>query len=357
VKILTKLNATEILSPIMASGSIKKWHDLKPVEHTGEEVEAEITDTKFTRIKIDELFEDAVAAFDFYLRLGTNRYIKIIHQGETASSSQLKKYAESGAKFLYFLASDRADFIGYQNELTSEMLKKNDINEVKILKSIKSVTDKYIEEVFVQGIQPHLIEEGKNLSHNMYQLAKNDKSLRKLLSSLEEFNPAAFSHSFLVSFFCTVISKNLDWVGVKTLESLSLGALFHDIGLVQLPEEIVNKKFDDMTDDELVLFKQHPKKGTEALQGIPSITASIQHIVLQHHETTNGAGFPMGLSGHKIFPLAKIVGLADGFSDFIMERECSPLDGIKDFLAARDNLTRYDSELVKSLVKGFIAPK
>jgi HD-GYP domain-containing protein (c-di-GMP phosphodiesterase class II) len=356
-KVLTSLKATEILSPIQGLGSLKKWHDVEAPEKTGETEEAEIGDTKFTRIKIEDLFDDTKAIFDFYLRLGTNRYIKIIHKGETSSSIQIKKYADSGAKYLYFLAEDRADFIGYQNELASDMLKKTVISEAKILKNLKTTTDKYIEEVFVQGIQPQLIEEGKAISHNMYEFAKKDKSLRKVLSSLEEFNPAVYSHSFLVSFFSTVISKNLDWVGARTLEALALGALFHDIGLVQIPENIATKKMEDMSDEEQIVFKQHPKKGTESLEGIPSITASIQNIVLQHHETSNGSGFPLGLSGHKIFPLAKIIGLADGFSDYIMERECSPLDGIKEFLNERDNLARYDSDLVKSLVKGFVAPK
>lgn len=357
-KVIQSLKAEEILTPIKGIGSLKKWHDVEKPESTGEEsTEAEIGDVKFTRIKIDELFEDTKAIFDFYIRLGANRYIKIIHKGEISSSEQIKKYADNGAKFLYFLAEDRADFIGYQNELAADMLKKSTVNEAKILKNLKSTTDKYIEEVFVQGIQPQLIEEGKAISHNMYEFAKKDKSLRKILSSLEEFNPAVYSHSFLVSFFSTVICKNLDWVGARTQEALALGALFHDIGLVQIPENIATKKMEDMSDDEQIVFKRHPEKGTESLQGIPSITAAIQNIVLQHHEMSNGSGFPMGLTGQKIFPLAKIIGLADGFSDHIMERECSPLDGIKDFLADRENLARYDSDLVKSLVKGFVAPK
>lgn len=356
-QVVTSLKADQILAPLQSLGSLKKWHDVEASENKEEATEAEIGDTKFTRIKIDELFEDTKAIFDFYLRLGTNRYIKIIHKGEISSSEQIKKYADSGAKFLYFLAEDRADFIGYQNELAADMLKKSAVSEAKILKNLKSTTDKYIEEVFVQGIQPQLIEEGKAISHNMYEFAKKDKSLRKILSSLEEFNPAVYSHSFLVSFFSTVICKNLDWVGARTQEALALGALFHDIGLVQIPEAIAVKKLEDMSDDEQIVFKKHPEKGNESLKGIPSITAAIQNIVLQHHEMSNGSGFPMGLTGQKIFPLAKIISLADGFSDHIMEKECSPLDGIKEFLANRDNLARYDSDLVKSLVKGFVAPK
>lgn len=357
VKVVSKLEPSKVFDPARDMGSIKKWHDIEAKEGHAASEETEIGDSKFTRIKIDELFEDTKAIFDFYLRIGANKYIKIIHKGEMTSSEQLKKYADSGAKFIYFLAQDRADFIGYQNELTGQMLQKSNIDEARIMKNLKSTTDKYIEEVFVQGIQPQLIEEGKAICHNMYEFAKKDNSLRKILASLEEFNPAAYSHSFLVSFFSTVICKNLDWVGSKTQETLALGALFHDIGLVQIPENIVQKRIEDMSQEEFGIFKEHPQKGTDTLKDIPTITSSIQHIVLQHHESSNGGGFPLGLSGNKIFPLAKIIGLADGFSDFIMEKECSPLEGVKDFLQVKDNLARYEPEFIKSLVKGFVVPK
>lgn len=359
ISVLADFAATKINEPIAGLGAIKKWQDVKPRSVNEEETgtETEIVDSRFTRIKIDELFDEEVAIFDLYLRLSQNKYIKILHEGEISSIEQMKKYSACGAKYLYFMADDRADYIGYQNDLTKKDLAKPVINEVRVLKNLKSVTDKYIEEILVKGIQPQLIEEGKSICQNMFDFTQKDKSLKKVLASLEDFNPALFSHSFLVCFFCTVICKNLEWVGTKTLDSLALGGLFHDIGLVQLPEELSKKKLDDLSSEQLVLFKQHPMIGIKALDGIPSITPSVKQIVLQHHEANDGTGFPFGLTGNKIFPLAKILGLADGFSDYIVEKECSPLDGIKEFLGERDNLTRFDSELVKSLVKGFISDK
>lgn len=357
--VLRDFAAKKINEPIAGLGAIKKWQDIQPKENVASESseEAEILDSKFTRLKIDEMFNDEVAIFDLYIRISQNRYIKVLHEGEISSSEQMRKYSAGGTQYLYFLSDDRADYIGYQNELTKKDLAKGNINEGKILKNLKSVTEKYIEEVQVKGIQPQLIEEGKLICQNMFDFTQKDKSLKKVLGSLEDFNPALFSHSFLVCFFCTVIAKNLEWVGTKTLESLALGGLFHDIGLVQLPQEISNKKEEELNPEELALFRQHPVMGTKALDGIPSITPSIKQIVLQHHEASNGAGFPHGLTATKIFPLAKILGLADSFSGYIVDRECSPLDGIKDFLGERDNLARYDSELVKSLVKGFISDK
>ncbi len=356
-QIFVGLRPEDINNPIKSMGLIKKWEDVEEKEAVDkDEAEKSIEDNKFTRIKIEDLFNDAVAIFDFYIRIGANKYVKIIHKGERPSVEQIRKYSMNGAKFLYFLATERADFIGYQNELISQKLK-TDGDKAKILRSMKSVTDKYLEEVYTNGLQPYLIEEGKNVCENVFQFTQKDKNLSKMLSQLEEFNPIAYSHSFLVCFFSTIISKNLEWISSRTRDALAMGAMFHDIGLIHVPETIANKQSSEMTEEEKQLFQKHPEKGRESLTSIPSITRSIMEIIMQHHEVSDGTGYPFGLSGSKIFPMAKVVGLADAYSNFIVEKEISPLDGLKDFLNCRENLTKYEPDLIKNLIKGFIPEK
>src|SRR5690606_21432015 len=144
---------------------------------------------------------------------------------------------------------------GYQNEVISKKISAGSSESGKIIKSIKSVTDKYIEEIHTNGLQPYLIEEGKALCDNVHQFTRKDKNLTRLLSQLEEFNPTAYSHSFLVCFFTSIISKNLDWIGERTREALALGAMIHDIGLVHVPPEIANKNTAEMSPHEIEIFE------------------------------------------------------------------------------------------------------
>lgn len=358
-KVLIEPTDHKMLEAIKEIGKIKKWegNGQAAINIIAEGVETNIVDTEFTRIKIEELLFDSIAIFDFYIRLGANRYVKIVHKGEKPIIDQIKKYAGSGTGYLYFLTKERGDFISYQNAITSKMINDSSLETAKIVKTLKTVADKYIEEVYVEGLQPKLVEEGKTLCQNMFNLTQRDSDLKKLMGSLEEFSPTAYTHSFLVCFFCTIICKNLNWVGSATLEALSIGALFHDIGLIQLPDGIKHKDVSLLSEDEFLIFSQHPNLGRETLNGMNSVTNMTREIVLQHHETIDGKGFPFGLSGLKIYPLAKIIGLADTFSELLMEKGISPRDGIKEFLAMRDNLVKYDSDLVKSLVKGFISNK
>ena len=355
-KTLLSPTGKDLLGAIKGLGKIQKWEDVEKIESRSEvdETESTIGDNEFTRIKIDEVLYDSLAILDFYIRLGANRYVKIIHKGEHPSEQQIQKYAKNGTKHLYFLNKDRSAFISYQNDVARLMIKDGTESSAKIVKTLKTVTDKYIEEVYVEGLQPALIEEGKAICQNMFNLTQKDNNLRTLMGNLEEFSSTVYSHSFLVCFFTTIIAKNLSWVGTATQEALSIGALFHDIGLLQLPEGIKNKCVTVLSDAELLMFHQHPNLGREALNNMSIVTNMTKEIVLQHHETIDGKGFPFGLSGLKIYPMAKIVGLADTFADLLIEKGIPPRIGIKEFLAVRENLVKYDGELVKSLVKGFV---
>jgi HD-GYP domain-containing protein (c-di-GMP phosphodiesterase class II) len=354
LKLLVEPKLEEINQSIKDLGIIKIWQNLKPLEseEIPEASETTINDESFTRIKIEEFFQDTVAVMDFYLRIGSNKYIKIVHRGEKTPGQQIKKYCESGAEYLYFLTSDRSGFVSFQNEVTRQLLKKTNIDSPKILKSLKTTSDKYIDEIYTQGLQPQMIEEGKNICESMFSFTQKDKVLKELLGNLEEFNPAAYSHSFLVCFFSAIICKNLSWVGSKTKEALTLGGMFHDIGLLELPADL-SKDLEAFSKEEMRTYQKHPVSGSQLLKGITGVNSSVEHIIMQHHEAINGSGYPLGITGNKIFPLAKIVSLADGYADYLVVKQISPMAALKEFLTIRDNLVKYDSELVRNLVNCF----
>lgn len=351
-KVLYKPSPESIVGEIQEIGNIRKWKDLQEIEKPIDpEHDEEINDTEFARVKISDIFENELAVFDYYLRLSSNKFIKIFHRGEKPSKVQLDKYEASGTHFLYFKRSERANFISYQNDLAKSILKKHPKDSGKVVNAMKSTTDKYFEEIMEVGIQPKLLDEGKAICQNMYDAAVKDTGLKKFINDLEQFNPAALSHAFLVSFFSTLICKDLAWVGPKSVQTLALGALFHDIGILQLPKEMHEMDVAKMTAAQKVIYETHPDLGADAIKDIPGINFGVIQIVRQHHEYMNGTGFPSKITGHKIYPLAKVVALADGFSYFLKEHDFSPIEGLKVFLKNQNNLLLYDPVLVTNLIK------
>lgn len=129
--------------------------------------------------------------------------------------------------------------------------------------------------------------------------------MKKLLDTFLEMEIDEEGQSFLVSFFSIAIGKELNWVTERSVQTLGMGGMLHDIGKIKLPDNIRNKKFSEMTDEEKEIYKTHPQLGVELLQDFPFLPEPVRQIVLQHHERLDGSGYPHRLTGMKIFPMAK----------------------------------------------------
>jgi HD-GYP domain-containing protein (c-di-GMP phosphodiesterase class II) len=332
-----------------------KWKDLKPDNSPRSEGVMTLPDNQFTRVKSIDFMGGNLSVFDLYLRLGENRYIKILNMGEGLNPERLMKYANNGVEFFYFLTTERSVYINYMNELSKKMTTNLSTERAKVvIKSMSSVSDQFIEEVYTKGIQPQLVLEAKGICDNMYSLIKSDKALNHSMDEYTSLNPDSFSHIFLNAFFSMIICKNLIWVGTKTRDAIAMASLLHDIGMLKVPASIREKDPLEMSASELVIYKKHPEYGYEMLQKSNLVSEQVKQVVLQHHECVSGKGFPYGLNGISIYPLAKIAALADSFSNLIKKEKITPKVGIKVFLQDRERIMDYDPLVIKALIQGFI---
>lgn len=332
-----------------------KWKDIKPEEPTIDERETKLLDTQCTRIKMSDFLGGNISIFNLYIKLGANRYVKILNRGEAFNEARLEKYRLEGIEYLYFQTKERANYINFMNEMGRKMSCSPTKQAAKsVFVCINSVTEQYLDEVFTTGIQPQIIHEGKTICDNIFNLIRNDNSLNEIIEEYKKINPESFSHIFLVAFFSTVVCKNLDWVGDKTRDAVAMASLLHDIGMMRLPAAIRDIEPKEMNSKQIEIYQQHPRMGNEMLQKSSMVTEQIRQIVFQHHELVSGNGFPYGLTGIKIYPPAKIVSLADHFATILKKGNHTPLEGLKIMLQDRDRMMDFDPYIIRSLIKGFI---
>ncbi len=93
------------------------------------------------------------------------------------------------------------------------------------------------------------------------------------------------------------------------LEEIRLGAYLHDIGLMNIPETIVQKK-KKLTKKEWDIIRSHPEQAKDHLAET-NLQSSIVDIVHYHHERWDGSGYPEGLRGEEIPLGARIVAVID----------------------------------------------
>ncbi|MBA3432343.1 MAG: diguanylate cyclase [Actinobacteria bacterium] len=108
---------------------------------------------------------------------------------------------------------------------------------------------------------------------------------------------------------------HLDATAQKRLE---LGALFHDIGKIGIPSEILSKP-GPLTREERRIVQTHPEVGERILAPIERL-ADVRPIVRACHEHFDGGGYPEGKAGHDIPIEARIILVCDAFDAMTTDR-------------------------------------
>ena len=221
---------------------------------------------------------------------------------------------------------------------------------------MKSVSEKFVEEAFTKGCKPQVIEQAKEVTDNIYKVIEESEDLWSLMRTLDEFDPDAFTHAFLVTLYSSAIIKQFDWQSKLTIETTAMACMFHDIGKIALPKELIGLRPEQMSEEQLEKYKEHPRLGVEIVEKNKSINVAVKQIILQHHERFDGSGFPHGLKREKIQTLANIVGLADDFVHLITAEKIPPVAGLKKLLGNQELAGRYNSVILENFIKVFTDP-
>jgi putative nucleotidyltransferase with HDIG domain len=138
-----------------------------------------------------------------------------------------------------------------------------------------------------------------------------------LLGSLAAKDRGTRGHSAATMFHALAVARALG-LGPDEMAAVQLGALFHDIGKIGVPDAIL-KKPASLTEEEWAEMKTHPIIGANLLGEVPNLER-IRPIVLAHHERYDGTGYPLGLKGSQIPLAAQIIACADSYEAMISTR-------------------------------------
>lgn len=349
----------EVLKLIELYSNPTLWSKVESTDKVQDEVEISEPDDSFDKIPSKTFFSGNKTIYDIYVRLGANKYIKVLHKGDNFEKDRLNSYLdEKKVEFFYFKIEDRLIYINVMNKLLSKLENNPKASLGLKAKIAENLADKYISEVHTKGMNPRLVEEGKDVCDNIYKLFNEQSNFRELLGDFSNKISNSENHGFIVSFFAIAIGKKLDWITPRSVEHLGMGAMIHDIGKMKLPEAYRNKKLLELENpEEIAEYKKHPLYGYEILEEYPFMTTPVRQIVLHHHECLDGSGFPLALTGMKIFPMAKIVALANAFVGHVARSGKPPVEALSSFVRNPEYLTHYDNVMLRALMENFIVAR
>ena len=147
-------------------------------------------------------------------------------------------------------------------------------------------------------------------------LSEEINELNNINKLVEEKDMCTYEHNNRLADYSIKIGKKIN-LSEERLDTLYFSALFHDLGKINVPDEIL-KKPGRLTSEEFEFVKKHPTDGKNIV--IKTYMSKIADVIEQHHERLNGTGYPNGLKGNQILVEAKIIAIVDSFDAMISER-------------------------------------
>jgi HD-GYP domain-containing protein (c-di-GMP phosphodiesterase class II) len=229
----------------------------------------------------------------------------LVSKGTVLNKKIIKKIYNQGIKYVvvYDVDSD-----------SKEVLENNFVIRYEIL------SDK-LENVFKNiklGKKIILTEISEELDDLIVEIIQNNNILGRM-RQLEEKDDYTFNHSLNVAMLATMVGKWLNYSD-KHIKQLALTGLFHDIGKLKIPNNIVNK-LGELTESEFEIMKKHPIYSYNILSETVGISKNVLIGVLQHHEREDGSGYPQGISGDKIHEYAKVIAICDVYDALTSDRK------------------------------------
>ena len=142
-------------------------------------------------------------------------------------------------------------------------------------------------------------------------------TLTSLINALDARSPHFHGHSQAVGLQAAAIAHELG-LDEDEVELIRTAGLLHDIGMIAVPEAVVDKQ-DALTEEELALIRTHPAKGAEIVEPMHHLGPAITYI-LEHHERWDGSGYPHGKRGDEISLGGQIVGIAESWAGIVESR-------------------------------------
>ena len=266
-------------------------------------------------IKIMDVGADEKLDFGTFVFLPlNNRYIPFSKSNEQIENGRLEKLNKHKVGSLFVDKKDIDKFYSYSAKRPGDAKKtgmgeteRNAKLETHVRGIFNTIFDQSIKTDFAAGKE--MLDHCQNVIANFITKGISNDLHTKMLSSVGQLLDP-YNHASRVSTLAALFAIGLDH---PRPEDLALAGMFHDLGMIDIPDTITNKPQEEWTPEELAIYHGHPERTIFYLkQKKLSLTPEIEKAILQHHEKISGQGFPRGISD-RISLEAQILSYADQF--------------------------------------------
>lgn len=273
----------------------------------------------FTLVPIDDFITGTEVPVDLFIQLSENKFVQIAKSGERV---QIERFLNYKSKEVTHFCIKNNEFSKYLNRgltIAGIIVKNPNIALAQRQSTLTKIAGNVFSQIGSSGMSKEAFVNSKTIVSATISLVQAKPDLSQLMHTFAQFSNSLYAHSVAVSMISVMIGTGMHWKQALTIEKLGLGALLHDIGLKELPVELINKTRAEMTPEELLEYETHPYRGMMILRSLADIPDDVISIAYEHHENSLGMGYPRRIKQVYTNPLARVVALADEFCDLTMK--------------------------------------
>lgn len=188
------------------------------------------------------------------------------------------------------------------------------------------------------------------VTHCVESLLRNPSALM-WMAKIKHVDQYTMEHCLNVCILAIAFGRHLR-LEEDELVKLGAGGMLHDVGKMQIPDEILNKPA-KLSEEEFAEMKKHPEIGRNLLMKSEGSMSYAVDVALNHHEQIDGQGYPRGLFAKELSQYSRIIAIVDAFdamtSDRCYDVARSTLDALKEIYRERGK--HFDEELALEFIQ------
>jgi HD-GYP domain-containing protein (c-di-GMP phosphodiesterase class II) len=299
---------------------------------------------EYLKIRVAAMVPNKSTTFDLYVLIN-NKFICYLKSGDSLSQDKIDRLAASKTDVFYIKEADKQEFKKYVHDRVTD----SSLSSSEKAVILKESSYALIEELYEHPDVEKALNDSKEIITNFVEFIDLESDAIANLISLSSHDFYTYNHSLDVSIYSLGLGKLFGY-NKKDLEELGRGALFHDLGKRMVDPAIICKS-GPLNDVEWAQMQQHPVFGLKILKDIPGISDEIKACAFEHHENFLGNGYPQGLDGEDIHPMARIVAITDCYDALTTKRSYNqpmhPRDALNFMMEKLGK--KFDPELLRAM--------
>lgn len=300
-------------------------------------------------VPLESFSHDSALSYPFYVKVND----QFVLFRTTGSSVTEKRASDLTAKFADVVYIHKTHWQEYLRNLEKTHLVSQKEGDSKSFEP--QLNTRHLNLAYLKDIE----EKHELFRHELKRYKAAAERLAFIVDSTPECAPSLIrrfhessiyyaNHSVNTAIYSLALGKKMG-MELGELKTLSLAALFHNIGNLKVPKSILldEKK---LTSHQVNLFRMHTLKGLELLEKA-KLPKTITRVAAEHHECYDGSGYPLGMNGQEMTLFSRICSLCDVYDEL---QSVFLTNEPKEFKAAQSHLKanekKFDPKILPLLL-------